>query len=222
MPSDKWVTFDCFGTLMDWQGGFRHILADVAGPRVDELVHAYHDAEAATQGDEPSRSYKDVLTLTLRRAGATIGLALTDAQASALVSGWGTLQPFPDTGPALARLREAGWKIGILTNCDDDLFDQTRANFPGPIDLLVTAQQVKSYKPGLAHFTEFERRTGVERDRWVHAAVAWWHDMQPAQQLGIKCVWVDRENSGQDPSIVTTRIEDMASLPAAIAAFAIP
>ena len=221
MPSEKWVTFDCFGTLMDWQGGFRRILATVAGPGADELVHAYHAAEAATEGDDPSRPYKDVLTLTLRRAAAAIGLALTDAQAGALVTGWGTLLPFPDTGLALAQLRTAGWKIGILTNCDDDLFDRTRANFPGPIDLLVTAQQVQSYKPGLAHFEAFEPRTGVDRARWVHAAVSWWHDMQPARTLGLRRVWVDRENSGHDPAIVTSRVEDMASLPAAIAQFGI-
>jgi len=217
MTGEKWVTFDCFGTLMDWQGGFRRVLAAVGGKRTDELVRAYHEAEAATEGDEPSRSYKEVLTLTLRRAAEAIGLAISDAQAGALVSGWGSLLPFPDTGPALAQLREAGWKIGVLTNCDDDLFELTRRNFPGPIDMLVTAEQVRSYKPGLAHFEEFQRRTGVDRERWVHAAVSWYHDMAPARELGVRRVWVDREATGQDPSTVTARIADMASLPAAIA-----
>lgn len=206
---------------MDWQSGFRRILTDIAGPRAAELVHAYHGAEASTEAGNPVLPYKDILTLTLRRAADAIGLVITNEQAGALVTGWGNLQPFPDTGPALAELHANGWKIGILTNCDDDLFEQTRAHFPGPIDILVTAQQVKSYKPGLAQFNEFERRTGVDRDRWVHAAVSWWHDMEPTRQLGIRRVWVDRENSGHDRSSVTSRIENMASLPATITRFGI-
>jgi len=219
MSAGKWVTFDCYGTLMDWQTGFRRIVESIAGSRTDELIRAYHraEAEAETKGSQPFICYKEVLTLTLRRAAQTIGLPIDDEQAGVLVRSWSSLPIFNDTGPALEALRKEGWQLGILTNCDDDLFAQTRAGLPVPIDWVVTAEQVKSYKPGLAHFQAFEQKCGVDRDRWVHAAVSWWHDMEPARTLGIRRVWVDRENSGHDRSTVTARVLDMASLPAMIA-----
>lgn len=87
------------------------------------------------------------------------------------------------------------------------------------LDMVVTAQEVGSYKPRLPHFEIFERRSGVERSRWVHAAVSWYHDMRPARSLGIRRVWVDRERTGHDPSIVTAHIHDLASLPATLRSF---
>jgi 2-haloacid dehalogenase len=217
----KWVTFDCYGTLMDWQTGFRNALASVAEDRTDELVEAYHAAEAATEDEAPSRSYKDVLRLTLQRAAKTIGLPLDDQAANVLARRWAEMPIFPDTEAALAELRSDGWKLGVLTNCDDDLFERTRARFAVPIDMVVTAQQVGSYKPGLAHFEGFERRSGVDRARWVHAAVSWYHDMRPAEALGIKRVWVDREHSGHDASIATAHLHDLAGLPATLRSLAI-
>ncbi len=109
-------------------------------------------------------------------------------------------------------LRDHGFKLGILTNCDDDLFESTRAALGVDIDLVVTAEQVRSYKPALGHFERFEATTGVDRSDWVHAAVAWWHDMVPARELGLTRVWVDREHSGHDASIVTHHVHDMAGL----------
>ena len=127
-------------------------------------------------------------------------------------NGWQTLEAFPDTVPALRELQAQGWKLGILTNCDNDLFASTRAALGVEIDLVVTAEEVRSYKPALGHFERFEERSGVRRADWVHAAVSWWHDMVPARELGLRRVWVDREDSGHDPSIVTARVPDMASL----------
>ena len=219
MSAQKWVTFDCFGTLIDWQTGFRHILASVAGSRVDELVDAYHKAEADTQNEDKSRSYKDVLTATLRKAADSIGLPLTGMQAEALVTQWGSLPIFPDTLPALREMHRDGWKVGILTNCDSDLFAKTLPTFEGQVDMVITSAEVRDYKPGLGHFNEFGRRTGIDRDRWVHAAVSWWHDMRPAKTLGIRGVWVDRENTGHDASICTAHIRDMASLPGTLRSF---
>jgi 2-haloacid dehalogenase len=93
-----------------------------------------------------------------------------------------------------------------------DLFESTHKVFPVKIDMVVTAQEVGNYKPDLAHFTEFERRSGVERSDWVHAAVSWYHDMEPARILGLRRVWVDRENSGHDASSVTERVTDLRGL----------
>lgn len=221
MAAEKWVTFDCYGTLLDWRTGFRRILGKVAGERTDELIHAYHEAEAATEAESPGRSYKEVLTLTLKRAGEAIQLPLSEEQAGVLVRDWASLPIYLDTGQALRELRADGWRLGVLTNCDDDLFARTRQFFPVPLDKVVTAQQVGSYKPGLAHFERFEAESGVARERWVHAAVSWWHDIEPARKLGIRRVWVDRENSGHDASAATARIENLAALPATLRGFGV-
>ena len=219
MMADKWVTFDCFGTLMDWQTGFRHALATVAGDRADELVAAYHAAEHATQDAAPTRPYRDVLRMTLRQAAACIGLRLDDKAADVLAETWSDMPIFPDTADALGQLHADGWKFAVLTNCDDALFAKTAATFPVPLDMLVTSQEVGSYKPSLGHFDAFAKRSGVQRDRWVHAAVSWYHDMRPAQMLGIRRVWVDRERTGQDAAICTAHIHDMASLPGVLRSF---
>ena len=217
--TDKWVSFDCFGTLMDWQTGFRAALATIAGDRTDALVEAYHDAEHKTQDEGPSRPYRDVLRLTLQRAADAIALKLTDTEADVLAHTWRDMPIFPDTKAALDQLHDDGWKIAILTNCDNALFAQTEAKFPVRLDMVVTSQEVGSYKPALGHFAAFEAQSRVARDRWVHAAVSWYHDMQPAAQLGLKRVWVDRERTGQDASICTAHIHDMASLPKTLRSF---
>jgi 2-haloacid dehalogenase len=221
MAAAKWVSFDCFGTLIDWQSGFRRVLASMAGDRVDQLVRAYHEAEAGTQSEDLTRPYRDVLTSTLSKAADSIGLTLSPTQAKTLVTEWGSHPIFPDTLPALREMHADGWKVAILTNCDADLFAATLPIFAGQVDMVITSAEVKDYKPGLGHFNEFEKRTGVARDRWVHAAVSWWHDMRPAKLLGIRGVWVDREHTGQDDSICTAHIHDMASLPGTLRSFSI-
>jgi len=200
--NDKWLTFDCYGTLLDWQTAFRRLL----GP---EVVDAYHELEPAIQADMPGARYKDVLR------EAAVRLELDDRDV--LVNGWSSIGPFADTPAALTALRAAGWKLGILTNCDVDLFESTRAALGVPIDLVVTAEEVGAYKPSLEHFTRFEAVTGVERANWVHAAVSWWHDMVPARELGLRSVWVDRERTRHDASIVTFHVHDMAGVPGVLA-----
>jgi 2-haloacid dehalogenase len=171
-------------------------------------VKAFHEVEPEVEREVTL--YKDVLREGLVRAAEKAGVTLADRDA--LVDGWHTLGPFPDTVQALGELQAQGWKLGILTNCDDDLFESTRAALGVEIDHVVTAEQVGSYKPALGHFTRFEAETGVAREHWVHAAVSWWHDMVPAKELGLRRVWVDREDSGHDASIVTARVGDMAGL----------
>ena len=148
--NDKWITFDCYGTLLDWQTAFRRLL----GP---EVVARYHELEPEIQADMPDAAYRDVL----REAAVRLGLEDRDV----LVTGWSSIGPFADTVAALAALRDAGWKLGILTNCDVDLFESTRAALGVPIDLVVTAEEVGGYKPSLNHFTRFEEVTGVRPGR---------------------------------------------------------
>ncbi len=174
---DRWVTFDCFGTLIDWRTGFRAILAPAAGDQTDALIDAYHEFERVLETDKPHRLYRDVLTAGIAQAAAKIGLDLPPADADLLARRWGEQPMYPDSLAGLDALRAAGWKIGVLTNCDDDLFAQTLARHPAfKPDLVVTAQQAGSYKPAFGHFTRFAQQSGVARENWVHAAVRWFHD----------------------------------------------
>jgi 2-haloacid dehalogenase len=207
----RWMTFDCYGTLLDWQAAFRRAVAPAAGERTDDLVQAFHAVEPEVEAELPSAPYREILREGLARAADRTGL---DIDSGLLVENWHTIEAFPDTADALRTLRERGFRLGILTNCDDDLFESTRAALGAPIDLVVTAEQVRSYKPALGHFERFESTTGVRREDWVHSAVSWWHDMVPARELGLTRVWVDRERSGHDASIVTHHVHDMAALAA--------
>jgi 2-haloacid dehalogenase len=219
MTGERWVTFDCFGTLIDWLTGFRAILAPAAGDRTDALISVYHEFERALEVETPHLLYRDVLTTGVSRAAAKLGLDLAADKADLLARHWDEQPLFADSLAGLDQLRGAGWKIGVLTNCDDDLFAKTLARHPKLTpDMVVTAQQVGSYKPALGHFRRFEQQSGVARGNWVHAAVSWFHDIEPAHRLGIARIWVDRDRTGHDPAIASAVVPNMAALPAAVAA----
>lgn len=218
MKPDRWMTFDCFGTLVDWQNGFRKILMPFAGNRTTALMQAYDEAERIIEEEEQHHLYRIVLTNGLRQAAQTAGVDLASADADLLARNWGDLPLFPDVPKGLEMLRADGWKIGILTNCDDDLFAETLAHHPELTpDLLVTAEQVHSYKPKLGHFEQFEVRSGVSRDSWIHAANSWFHDIEPAQRYDIKRIWVDRDRTGHDPAAASCVARVITDLPAAAA-----
>ncbi|MBA4138535.1 MAG: HAD family hydrolase [Opitutus sp.] len=215
---NRWITFDCFGTLVDWHMGFANILRPLAGTRVAELIAAYHRHERSLEQERPHRLYADVLREGVARAAHDIRLSISPAARDALPANWGTQPVFADVEPALAELRRAGWKLAVLTNCDRALFAQTERGFAQPFDLVVTAEEVKDYKPSLAHFRHFWRVSGVERENWVHAACSFFHDVVPAREMGIARLWVDRDRTGEDPAAASGRIDNLAALPAAVAA----
>ncbi|MBO0700448.1 MAG: HAD hydrolase-like protein [Zavarzinella sp.] len=208
----RWVTFDCFGTLVDWHTGFAAALRPIAGDRVGELLTAYHRHEPVLEADRPHRLYKDVLSTAVRRAAADLGLAVTDDQAAALPRAWDALPVFPDVEPALAGLRAESYKLAVLTNCDDDLFSRTQRAFRQPFALVITAEAVKDYKPSVSHFRRFFRVSGVEMADWVHVACSWFHDIEPARAMGLKQIWVDRDRTGQDPGGATACLPDATGL----------
>lgn len=216
---DRWVTFDCYGTLVDWTGGMLAALRPLAGDRAEALLTAYHAFEPRVEAISPHRPYREVLVEALRRAAALERLDL-GAGARALVDRWGALAAFPEVPGVLAVLRQAGWRLGVLTNCDDDLFALTAPQLGLELDEVVTAEQVRSYKPRLAHFEEFRRRR--EPDAWVHVAASWIHDIVPASRLDLPRVWVDRDGSGHDPTLATAVIGDLSTLAATIASMPPP
>jgi 2-haloacid dehalogenase len=157
-----------------------------------------------------------VLTETLRRAAEREGVALPAGAETALVDHWHELPIFDDVGPALTALRENGWSLAILSNCDDDLLATTLERMPVPFDLTVTAEQVGSYKPATGHWRAFAERTDGDRGRWVHAAQSWFHDIRTASELNLPRVWVDRLDSGEDAALASVRIENLEGLPDAV------
>jgi 2-haloacid dehalogenase len=212
----RWITFDCFGTLVDWSAGFDALLRPIAEDRTSDLIDAYHRYERVLEAESPHRLYKDVLATGLARAAEEVGVRLTEAQARVLPDRWGTLPVFPDVEPMLAGLRAKGCRLGVLTNCDDDLFAQTQKSFLLPFDEVVTAERVRDYKPSLSHFRFFARSTGAGPGTWIHVARSWHHDIVPARQLDLPRVWVNREHAADDPSaasiIVTSADEVVAAI----------
>ena len=194
LPYDV-VTFDCYGTLIDWESGIAEAFAALAaGLRVPvdlaAAVRLHAEIEPAVQA-ERYRSYRDVLTETARRVAARLGWPLPAARASFLPDSLPYWRPFPDTNPGLRRLIAAGYRLGILSNVDDDLLVWTRRQLAAPFDIVVTAEQVGSYKPAPGHFQEARARIGDRR--WLHAAQSYFHDVIPARALGIPVAWVNRK-----------------------------
>jgi 2-haloacid dehalogenase len=211
----RWVTFDCFGTLIDWNTGFASILRPLAGGRTEALLSAYHQFEREVEAEKPHRLYKDVLTESLQKAGMASGVAVADDQARQLPDAWDRLPVFADVEPMLASLRASGYSMGVLTNCDDDLFAVTHRAFAAPFDIVVSAEQVRDYKPSLAHFHRFSAL--ARPDEWIHVACSWYHDITPARALGVKRIWLDRDRTGEDPSAASARVTSADDVSAAIA-----
>jgi 2-haloacid dehalogenase len=193
----RWITFDCFGTLVDWQAGFAAALRPLVGPRAEEVLRNYHAHERIVERETLHRPYKEVLVTALVRAANECGIPLSFSAARQLPAAWASMRPFDDVEPMLAELRVKGWRLAVLTNCDEDLFAITHRMFKMPFDFSLTAERVRGYKPAPWHFRAFERLTRVDRLDWVHVANSWYHDIAPAEALGIQSVWFDRDRTGE-------------------------
>jgi 2-haloalkanoic acid dehalogenase type II len=188
------VTFDCYGTLVDWAGGIRGAFAAAAreaGATLDgeRTMAAYLEVEPVVEA-EPYRRYREVLAETACRVALRLGWRLDPARAGFLADSVPAWRPFPDTNPALERLARAGYRLAILSNIDDDLLAATRRHFIVDFEFVVTAEAMKSYKPGRPHFEAGRAKVGGRR--WLHAAESYFHDIVPARALGIPNAWINR------------------------------
>ncbi len=213
---NRWVTFDCFGTLVDWHAGFSAALDPLVGDKTADVVRAYHVHERLVEREQPHRSYKDVLVTALVRAAAENGVSISTSAARALPEAWPSLPVFDDVESMLAELRRNGWRIAVLTNCDEDLFQVAHRKFSAPFDFVLTAERIRGYKPARWHFRGFERLMRVERRDWVHVACSWYHDIAPAQALGIQHVWLDRERTGESAASPSTHVYAAADVAAVV------
>ena len=218
---DRWLTFDCYGTIADWNTCMAGALAQVAGTEAGRLLTAYHRAELELEVGPGWTPYREVLTAGLARAAGREHITLPEGGEEAFVRAWPDMPVFEDAGPALTALREQGWRLAILTNCDDDLFAATRTRLPVPFDLWVTAEEVGSYKPDLAHFRAFAEKTMISKANWIHVGNSWVHDVLPAARLGLRSVWVDRDGTGHPAKLAERRISTMRRLPEAIDAVSV-
>lgn len=216
----RWLTFDCFGTLIDWRHGIGTTGELLFPGRGDAFLDAYIALEAEVEREGTFKRYRAVLAETTRRAARQLELDLKADDSTALVSTIPYWPPFADVGPALAQLRREGWTFALLTNCDRDLIAQTQRRLPASFDAVVTAEDVSAYKPHHAHFTLFQSTFGSSADAWIHVAQSYFHDIRPAHDLGIPRVWVNRQGEKDDPSLADAVISGLAELPAAVARLA--
>jgi 2-haloacid dehalogenase len=213
----RWLTFDCFGTLIDWRHGIR-TTGELLFPGNGQLfLDAYIALEAEVETEGAFRRYRAILTETTRRAARQLSLDLKADDATALVSTIPYWPPFADVGPALGELRKEGWKFALLTNCDRDIIALTQRRLPVPFDAVVTAEDVSAYKPDPRHFLLFQSTFGASADAWIHVAQSYYHDIRPASTLGITRIWVNRQHEKDDPSLATAVVGSLAELPAAVA-----
>lgn len=197
---DRWATFDCYGTLVDWNAGIRAGLEGLFGAEhADELLARYHQVEPEIQAARPGASYREVLTLALERLADEAGLSLPEGEGSALARSLPEWPVFGDVRPALIDARERGWRLAILSNTDRDLIDGSIAAIGVPFDLTIVAGEIGSYKPAHRHWEVFRERTGPDPVAHVHVAQSLYHDVAPAAELGIPAIWINRLGEPADP-----------------------
>jgi 2-haloacid dehalogenase len=197
---ERWATFDCYGTLIDWNGGIARELERLFGAgQAASLLHRYHELEPQVQREEPARRYRDVLTLTLARLAASEGLPLPAGEDEALAESLPSWQPFPEVGTALEDARARGWKLAILSNTDRDYIDASLERIGVPFELASVASEIGSYKPAHKHWEVFFERTGADRAGHVHVGASLFHDIEPARALGLRTVWINRLGEEPEP-----------------------
>jgi 2-haloacid dehalogenase len=199
-----WATFDCYGTLIDWNGGIGRELERLFGTeRAGTLLHAYHEVEPQVQREDPARSYRDVLTVTLARLAEREGLDLPADEEESLADSLPTWQPFPEVRASLEDARTRGWQLAILSNTDRDYIDASLRLIGVEFDHVIVASEIGSYKPAFRHWEVFREEVGLfdgkpsARVTHAHVGASLFHDVAPAIELGLPTIWINR--LGEDP-----------------------
>ncbi|TWF82475.1 2-haloacid dehalogenase [Pseudonocardia hierapolitana] len=216
MTAIRWATFDCFGTLVDWRHGIANGIDLLFPGQGTTLLEVYNGHEPAVQTEFPGMRYRDVMAEALRRTARDAQLDLREVDEGVLGDTIPYWPVFPEVAASLTELRAAGWRIALLTNCDQDIIGETQRRLGAPVDTVVTAEMVGSYKPNHNHFTRFEESFGATRDRWVHVAQSYFHDMEPAKALDVPRVWINRQADERDPSIADAVLPDLRGLTATV------
>ena len=210
---ERWATFDCYGTLVDWNAGIRGELEKLFGvERADELLARYHELEPRIQASSPGISYREVLTIALEQLAAETGLTLPEGEASTLAKSLPDWPVFDDVRTGLSEAVNRGWRLAILSNTDRDLIEASIDALGVPFDLAIVAGEIGSYKPAPKHWEAFYETTGADRRGHVHVAQSLFHDIQPASELGIQSIWINRlgETADLRPNLTLTGVGELA------------
>jgi 2-haloacid dehalogenase len=208
----RWATFDCYGTLIDWNGGilreFERLFGVENAPR---LLERYHEVEPEIQADS-SLPYRSIQTEALIRLAEEERLAIPEGESDALAKALPDWAPFPEVHDALTELRRRGWNLVILSNTDRDLIEASMRRIGVPFEFAIVAGEIGSYKPAHAHWEQFFENTTAERDQHVHVAASLFHDIAPARELELKTVWINRLDEKADPK-PDRELHDLTALP---------
>ncbi|HEX6460931.1 MAG TPA: haloacid dehalogenase type II [Thermoleophilaceae bacterium] len=198
MPRARLATFDCYGTLIDWEGGaaaFLHEIAlregDIDAPNGRALRDRWEELQFELVTG-PYKPYKQILGESLRAWAGERGYTLRDDDAERLVRSMRSWQPFPDTRPALTRVRDAGMKLAIISNTDRDIIEHSLRHLEVPFDHVQVAEDVSAYKPADEVFQRAMERFEVEPSEVLHVAFGFKYDIGPAQRLGCQTAWINR------------------------------
>jgi 2-haloacid dehalogenase len=212
MESSRWATFDCYGTLVDWDAGIATELGRLFGTGArEDLLSRYHAIEPRIQREHPTWSYREVMATVLAGLASEIGNAVPAGQEDALgrsLPGWPV---FPEVPGALAEAHARGWTLVALSNTDRDLIEASISAIGVPFERSIVASEVGSYKPALGHWRVFREATGANPTRHVHVAQSHFHDIAPAHELGIPSIWINRLGERGEPA-PTRELPDLEGL----------
>jgi 2-haloacid dehalogenase len=208
----RWATFDCYGTLVDWNAGIEAELGRLFGSSVSgQLLARYHVIEPRVQSEHPGWSYRDVMAAVLAELAAESRIALPPGERDALgrsLPGWPVFAEVPG---ALAEAHERGWQLVALSNTDRDLIEASLQAIGVPFERAISASEIGSYKPAHQHWRAFYASTGADPSRHVHVAQSHFHDIVPAHDLGIRSIWINRLAERAEPA-PTRELPDLTGL----------
>jgi 2-haloacid dehalogenase len=208
----RWATFDCYGTLVDWNAGIGAELARLLGAdERDALLERYHEVEPRIQHEHPDWNYRDVMAAVLAELASDTGVELPEEERDALgrsLPGWPV---FPEVPEALAEAQRRGWQLVALSNSDGDFIDASMRAIGVPFEGAIVASEIGSYKPAHGHWKAFYESMGADPARHVHVAQSHFHDIVPANELGIPSVWINRLGEHAEPA-PTRELRDLNGL----------